>query len=140
MKIVFYQRDSFIKMNIEQLSAILKEKGHECDLFIESGERNFLNSVLNSDADLLAFSCTSGEENWVLNTVAKIKKEMPIPMIIGGPHATFFPQIIEAPGVDYICRGEGEGALLDLMEALANKTIDIKKIPNIWSKHSEGII
>ncbi|MFX0052812.1 MAG: B12-binding domain-containing radical SAM protein, partial [Candidatus Hermodarchaeota archaeon] len=31
-------------------------------------------------------------------------------------------------------------ALLDLIEAMANKTIDIKQIPNIWSKNSEGII
>jgi radical SAM superfamily enzyme YgiQ (UPF0313 family) len=140
MRVVFLQRDSFIKLGIEQLSAVLKGNGHECDLFIESGEANFFKSLLNSGADLFAFSCTSGGEKWVLDTVAKIKREKSTPVIIGGPHATFFPQILEAVGVDYICRGEGEGALLDLVEALVNKSIDIKKIPNIWSKNCNGAI
>ena len=39
MKVVFLQRDSFVKLSIELLSAVLKKNGHDCILFIESGEK-----------------------------------------------------------------------------------------------------
>ena len=38
--------------------------------------------------------------------------------VVGGPHPTFVPSAIEAAGVDIICRGEGEQAVLELMKAL----------------------
>ncbi len=63
MKVVFLQKDSFVKIAVEYLSAVLKADGHHCDLFIESGERHFLKSALESRADLYAFSCTTGGED-----------------------------------------------------------------------------
>lgn len=60
MKIVFLQKDSFVKIAIEQLYAVLKKHGHQSEIFIESGEKDFLKSVLGSGADLFAFSCTTG--------------------------------------------------------------------------------
>ena len=140
MKIVFLDRDSFVKVAIEQLSAVLKENGHECDLFIESGERNFLKSVLESGADLFAFSCTTGGEPWVLKISAELKKQSSVPIIIGGPHATFFPDVIEDPNIDFICRGEGEYGLLELLDAMENNPDSIKNIRNIWSKDSSGMV
>jgi radical SAM superfamily enzyme YgiQ (UPF0313 family) len=59
---------------------------------------------------------------------------------VGGPHATFFPDIIENPNIDYVCRGEGEEGLIELAEAMANDTDRIKEIPNIWSKDAAGRI
>jgi radical SAM superfamily enzyme YgiQ (UPF0313 family) len=140
MKVVFLHRDSFIKIAIEQLSAVLKKNGHGSDVFIESGERNFLKSALESGADLFAFSCTTGGESWVLKTSAELKKKSSTPIIVGGPHATFFPDIIEYPDIDYICRGEGEDGLLELLEAMAKNPESIKDIRNIWSKDSSGKI
>ncbi len=37
-----------------------------------------------------------------------IKKEMDCVIIFGGPHPTFFPELISNSYVDIICRGEGE--------------------------------
>ncbi len=37
--------------------------------------------------------------------------------VFGGPHPTYFPEFVEEPGVDAVCIGEGEGAILDLVEA-----------------------
>ena len=140
MKVVFLQKDSFVKIAIEQLSAVLKKDGHDCDLFIESGEKDFLKSALESKPDLYAFSCTTGGEVWVEKTASELRKNCSIPTIVGGPHTTFFPQIIEQPFIDYICKGEGEMAILDLLDCMYGNPDGIRKIQNIWSKDHAGKI
>ncbi len=130
MKITFLQQDSFVKIAVEQLSAMLKSRGHHCDLFIESGEKQFLESAFASSPDLFAFSCTTGGESWVNGIAAEIKKQTSTPVIVGGPHPTFFPQMIENPDIDFICRGEGDMALCDLVESL-HQPERIKTIPNL---------
>jgi radical SAM superfamily enzyme YgiQ (UPF0313 family) len=140
MKVVFLQKDSFVRLAIEILSAVLKINGHETDIFIESGERDFINAALRSNADLFAMSCSTGSESWTLRTAESIRKKSSIPIIVGGPHATFYPQFIENSNIDFICRGEGEDALLDLLKALSTNPDGIKDIPNIWSKDNSGQI
>ncbi|MHC4618337.1 MAG: B12-binding domain-containing radical SAM protein [Planctomycetota bacterium] len=140
MKVVFIQRDSFAKLGVERLSAVLKHEGHECDIFIESGERRFIKSILESGADLFAFSCTTGEESWVSETASKLRQKSSTPVMVGGPHATFYPQFIEDRSIDYLCRGEGETALPELLEAMAANPERIGQIPNVWSKDPSGKI
>lgn len=140
MKIVFLQKDSFVRLAIEILSAVLKDSDHETDVFIESGERDFINSALESKADLFAMSCSTGSESWVIDTAEKLRRKSSTPIIVGGPHATFYPQLIENSNIDYICRGEGEFALIDLLEAMSRNPEGIKDIQNIWSKDADGNI
>jgi radical SAM superfamily enzyme YgiQ (UPF0313 family) len=140
MKVVFLQKDSFVRLAVELLSAVLKNNGHESDVFIESGERDFIGAAHNSGADLFAMSCSTGSESWVIRTSEEIKNKSSIPIIVGGPHSTFYPQLIENPNIDYICQGEGEQALLDLLDAMATNPQKIKEIQNIWSKDTSGNI
>lgn len=140
MKVVFLQKDSFVRLAIELLSAVLKKSGHESDVFIESGERDFINAALESKADLFAMTCSSGGEAWVIKTAKGIREKISTPIIVGGPHATFYPQLIENPNIDYICQGEGEQALLELLDAMAHNPQGIKEIQNIWSKDASGNI
>jgi radical SAM superfamily enzyme YgiQ (UPF0313 family) len=140
MKVVFLQKDSFVRLAIELLSAVLKNNGHDAEVFIESGERDFINAALANKPDLFAMYCSTGSESWVVRTSEEIKKNCSTPIIVGGPHATFYPQLIENPNIDYICQGEGEQALLDLLNALANNPQGIKDIHNIWSKDVSGNI
>jgi len=46
----------------------------------------------------------------------KIKMGINCFSIFGGPHPTFFPDMINENGVDAICIGEGEQAILDILE------------------------
>lgn len=73
--------------------------------------------------DIIGFSCTTGEHNWVLEVAKKIKKVMDIPIILGGPHPTFFPEIINDSNIDIICIGEGEHATLELLNKMEKKKI-----------------
>jgi len=57
-----------------------------------------------------------------------------IPTVVGGPDATFAPEIvIRSPSVDMVCVGEGEFALVELCDRLSSGE-DITAIGNLWVK------
>ena len=140
MKVVFLQKDSFVKIGIMLLCAVLKEKGHAVDIIVESGESKFIEAALNSKADLFGFSCTTGGEDWVLEVAEKLKKHGETPVLIGGPHVTFFPEFIKNKNIDWLCRGEGEQAIVELVEALESNPADAHKVANICSLTDTGTI
>jgi len=68
-----------------------------------------------------------------------IRKEFDIPMLLGGPHPTFYPEVLDAGPFDMICRGEGEFALPDLLDAI-DAGDDYSHIQNIWIKRDGKVI
>jgi len=36
----------------------------------------------------------------------ELKQKLDFVSVFGGPHPTYFPQVVNEPGVDYIVRGE----------------------------------
>ncbi|MBN2407375.1 MAG: B12-binding domain-containing radical SAM protein [Elusimicrobia bacterium] len=133
-KILFLQNYWHEQLGVMRISALLKKHGHECGLLISDG-RSLLRLVKKSRFDLIAFSCTSGQHYWALKTAMQIKKTLPsgISIILGGPHPTFFPEVIEHPAVDIICRGEGEYPMLELADDIGSGR-DISRIENLWVK------
>lgn len=137
-KIIFLQYAIFEHLGTEYLSAILKKGGHKCNLFIYGLEKNILNTVLNEKPDIVAISCITGIHKWALCVAEEIKKRSNIIILLGGPHATFFPEIINDKNVDVVCRGESEYTLLELADKLRDKK-DITKIKNLWVKKNKRI-
>jgi anaerobic magnesium-protoporphyrin IX monomethyl ester cyclase len=77
---------------------------------------------------------------WAVQTAQAVKAAHPDCLVVlGGPHPTFFPEVIEASGIDIICRGEGEEALVELAEALDSDTVT-DHILNLWVKGPDGSI
>ncbi|MCK5421956.1 MAG: B12-binding domain-containing radical SAM protein [Deltaproteobacteria bacterium] len=138
-KIAFLQSEYEDKLGVLYLIAYLKVKGHLAEMFIEKSK--WLDDVKEFQPNILGFSCLTGGHLWVESYVEKIKKEKrwDIPIIIGGSHATFFPQMIENPYIDFICRGEGEYALKELLDKI-EKGEDLTSIQNIWAKRNGLII
>lgn len=57
-----------------------------------------------------------------------------IPTIVGGPYATFAPEIVIAEGsVDMVCVGEGEATLVELCDKMVAGE-DLSRIGNLWLK------
>ena len=139
MKIAFLQREWFENIGIMSLAGILKKAGFEVEAFVNSAEKNLLSSVIKFDPQIVCFSCTTGEHLWALDMAEKIKKSRRVFTVFGGPHPTFFPDIIENPAVDAVCRGEGEYPLLELVQAL-EKGSSVDKIRNLYVKKSGKII
>ncbi len=122
------------------LSAVLRQEGHQT-WFLPVEELNkqaFLEAVGGFNPDLVAFSSVYIQWRYVKQLCRWIKEEFPRPIIAGGIHPTLSPEeCISCPDVDWICRGEGEYALRDVVRALENGS-PIEKIENIWCRDKSG--
>ena len=132
-KIIFLQNILYEYLGTMYISASLKKVGHDCDILVKGYDKNIVKSAIESDADIIAFSCATGLHKWALKIAKEIKKKTDKLILFGGPHPTFFPEVINKPQVDIICRGEGEEAIVDLANSLDQKK-EITKIKNLWVK------
>lgn len=120
------------------LSAFLKQNGHECFFIDLALEKDYSRAIENIKPDITAYSITTGKHIYYQQLNLKLKKKFKFISIFGGPHTTFFPEFIEAEGVDVICRGEGEHSLLEFVEALQSNK-DYTSIKNLWIKSNGKI-
>ena len=137
--ILFLQNLPFEYMGPMYISALLKKHGHRCRLIIVSEHKDYLDEIREYDPDIIAFSTMTGPHKWVLETAEKVKTIVDKPVILGGAHPTFFPEIINDPSVDIVCMGEGEYAALELADKI-DKGEDISGIKNLWIKKEGKII
>lgn len=136
-EIVFVQNLPYEYPGTGLISALLKKHGHRVNVVISSNF-NLIKKSLNS-RKIVAFSIMTGMQHWALDIASAIKKEFNSFIIMGGPHPTYYPEIIENNGhIDAICRGEGEYAMLDLANALDANT-DTCGIANLWVKNGKKI-
>lgn len=138
MKILFISYSGFVSFGMMQLSSVLKKAGFSASLIIPRNNQELIKEINQTQPDLIAFSCTTGIHNWALDKARIIKEKFNTPIIMGGPHPTFCPDVINEQGIDMICIGEGEEALLELMNKM-KKHKDITSIKNIWVKKDNKI-
>jgi anaerobic magnesium-protoporphyrin IX monomethyl ester cyclase len=135
LKILFVIKDvEYIDpMGIMLLSALAKEKGHTTAVSVLANGK-LKDDVLAFGPDVVAFSAKTGEHKYYLAANNQIKGfDKSIFTIMGGPHATFFPEIISQYDINALCIGEGDDAWPELLTALEDKT-SIDNIPNIVTK------
>ncbi|MFH1397332.1 MAG: radical SAM protein [Candidatus Omnitrophota bacterium] len=119
MKIAFLQETVNQNIGIMYLSAVLKSKGHHCDLFVESLEKDFIGAVKAYQPDIVGFSIITGGHLWALNIAGCLKKLLPKTLtVFGGHHPMYFPEIVQQPQVDAIARGESEVSFPELINRL----------------------
>jgi radical SAM superfamily enzyme YgiQ (UPF0313 family) len=135
MKILFAIKDvEYIDpMGIMLLSALAKEKGHTTALNVLS-ERNLGDTVKTLRPDVVAFSAKTGEHKYYIRANEIVKGiSKTVFTVMGGPHTTFFPEIIETHDIDALCVGEGDEAWTELLQAVeTNGPVDA--IPNIVTR------
>jgi radical SAM superfamily enzyme YgiQ (UPF0313 family) len=133
-----YKYEYLEPLGIMSLASFLQLHGHRCEFIDLAFENHLLNEVRKINPDIIAYSITTGCHSFYQQLNLELKKDCRFLSIFGGPHATFFPDLIQEEGVDVICRGEGEGAILDLANALDGGQ-DIKTISNLWVKSNGQI-
>lgn len=138
-KIVFVQDLMAEFHGVMHISSVLKKHGHFCDLIISSDISEVTSFLKSQKPDIIGFSLMSGVQQWALMMASGIKKNFPRSKIVfGGVHPTYFPEILEEAPVDIICRGEGEYAALDLMDAVEEGK-SYTHIKNLWVKEGGRI-
>lgn len=122
------------------ISGLLKKRGHTVDVFIASGnDDDIIGDIAAFKPDIIGFSCTTGIHKWALQFAEKMRRRVPGKVLFGGPHATYFPEVIQEPAVDIICRGEGEGAVLELADRI-DRGVALEDTANFWFKVDGKII
>lgn len=143
MKCLFIYRTASLDitdpMGIMHLIAAAKRGGHEADLLLSNLEKNLFRAAREYRPEVIGFSVTSGSEHYYLELIRRLRRHLDFLSLVGGPHPTFFPEIIEEPEVDIICRGEGDIALVDLLDRLRDGR-DYSDVPNLWVKKNGAII
>ncbi len=120
------------------LSSALKAAGHEVELSIAT-RHDPLAVAREFQPDVAAYSVITGSQRYYLTVNRQIKAELPHTFsAFGGPHPTFFPEMVQEEGVDGICRGEGEEAFVDLVDALADGGLESALGTANWSFQING--
>jgi radical SAM superfamily enzyme YgiQ (UPF0313 family) len=123
------------------MSAVLKEAGHEVALTIAAQE-DPVQVAKAVQPDIVGYSVMTGSQNYYFKLNQAIRDALDgkkVMSVFGGPHPTFFPEMIRQEGVDGLCVGEGEGPMVDLANALDNGGFQ-PDIPNWWFKVEGEII
>jgi len=76
--------------------------------------------------DFVCFSICTGEHKFALDTNNALKKKYQFKSIFGGSHCTFFPEMADGENIDFCVRGQGETAILDIVEGREKNRI-VKK-------------
>lgn len=138
-RVIFVQALPMPRTGAMQLSAVLKQAGHSCEVIVTSLERDPIRAILEREPNLVALSCTTGEHRPASDFATRLMEASPdLPIVMGGPHPTCWPDVVRLPALDAICRGEGEGAIVDLADCVANGAdnhlADCQGIPNVTVK------
>lgn len=119
------------------LSAVLKEKGHQTVLGVLQ-EEDVERKIASWKPDMLAYSMMSVDMREMVNFHKKLRNKTKIFSILGGPHASLYRKCVDTSGVDAICVGEGEEAIIEVAERLQNGR-DMSGIPNIMLPGQSGL-
>ncbi len=140
MKVLFIQNNGIQEsIGIANISGMLKSHGHETDLILMTHTQDLEETLRAANPQLIAFSALTGVHHSLIAIARRIKKTLDVPIVMGGPHPTYSPEVINNDGIDIICRGEGEEAFLELVEKLeAGK--NITKIANLHVKTKDGTV
>ena len=147
----FYSPDgNEIAMPIASMAAYLKRDFPWVDVFLEPvlilrdseqySPSNYAKSIESYQPDLIAFSIMSPHWYPMEPYFAELKQLMPdLPICIGGYQAMLSQeQTIENPNIDFICVGDGEYAIGNIVDHL--KGAKDGPIDGMWEKLNDGSV
>ena len=114
MKFLFVQKSGLPWHGIMSLAATLKDKSVDVDLILTDEEKRPLEYIKKFGPDFVGFPVITGEHAWIQPFAEEIKERLPkVKIVMGGPHATFYPETLSNKA--WIIRGEAELLLADLL-------------------------
>jgi radical SAM superfamily enzyme YgiQ (UPF0313 family) len=116
----------FPPIGIMSLSAVLKRAGHECVLFDQANPETpddvIIEEIRRQRPDLVGLSFLSTTSYPYAKLLARRIRasDAAVSLAFGGVFATLNAELVkqQCPEVDFVCRGDGEQLLLDLVASL----------------------
>lgn len=139
MKVLYAHKNHPVEpLGIGYLSSSTSRGNHESKLILTNHknlEDKIFKEIEEYQPDILAQSIIFGSHPYAIELNKKVKQKYPnIISVLGGPAATFTPELLER-GFDVICRYEGENPFLEFLNALEQKK-DVGNIQNLWVKEN----
>jgi len=127
---------------VASLAAVLADAGHDTGLYhlTRPARRvDFQDTLRGESPDLLGFVTMTREYPQVKEYVLWAKDTLDVPVISGSYHPTTLPEeVIATDGVDMLCQGEGEKALLELVGHM-DAGEDYRFTQSIWIKVGDTV-
>ncbi len=133
---------TWVPLGIASLAAALRAAGfdaHAMDL--HDADREEVETLFKEVApDIVGISCFTFGRGSAMQTAALARRVLPhASVVMGGPHATFFPHQALAYGdVDIVVKGEGEMIMVALAVAL-DLGGDLGDVPGIVYREGEAV-
>ena len=115
-------------LGLGYLAAVLEREHHQVSIFdlslaADSALETDLLPVVAFDPHLIGITAMTSVYQNVLETATLLKASLGRPIVLGGPHATMFPErvLTEVPVLDYVVQGEGEATILELVQVLEGR-------------------
>lgn len=134
-------------LGLAYLAAVLERDGHQVSVFdlgldpslpLEDG----VGRVAAFGPHLIGINAMTSVYQSALETAILLKASLGRPVVLGGPHATVYPErvLTESPVIDYVIRGEGEETLLALVRALEAGSRDLSVIQGLTYRSRGEIV
>ncbi len=120
------------------LSRAVKDAGHEMQAICLPDPR-WLAKIRDYAPDVVTWSLMTGTHKQIFDVNRFLKSKFDFFSLMGGPHVTFVPDCVKDPAIDAICLGEGEGAIVELLDTL-QKGDDWRGIRNLAWSNGDGEI
>lgn len=98
------------------IGTILSEAGYDVKVYIEHVKPPEWARL--AESDLVCFSCLNAGAGKVYRLAGEIRRRLGIPTIVGGTHATYFPESC-LEHCDYAVLGEGDETIVELVDTLS---------------------
>ena len=144
MRVLFLELDTENEWAVASLgpgflAAWLRAHGHEAAFLRIAADLSIADvgaAIRRESPGLIGVSITTRQWLRARDVLADLRQGgSDIPVVVGGLHATFSPEdVLRHDGIDYVCLGEGEAALLDLVNALQSGSGVSGPIANIWPR------
>jgi len=151
-----FNKDNYIQHGIAYIAAYLNKYKIDTDyidLRMCKDWNDLFNRIIESNGDVFGISSMTVDFDIAIKVARYIKKKLPkSKVIIGGIHVTLVPEDgLKNKSFDYVVTGEGEKAMLKLVNDIENKVtskrlirgepVDLEEIPHInrdMFYHREG--
>jgi len=138
-RILFLQVQLFPYPGLYYICGALKAAGHEYRVAAGNHPEAVEREIRAFRPQVIGFPAMTGIHREILKAAERIKEFHPEgKILLGGIHPTLFPQVLENPSVDFICRGEGEFPTVELLDALEGKR-ELSSVMNVWYKEG-GVV
>jgi len=120
--------NSYPSLGLGYLAAVLEQRGHRAAIFDFGLDprrplADEVADVLAFQPDLIGLTSMTSAYHSVEQTIELLRAGTQATLVIGGPHATVFPErtLREQPALDYLVFGEGEETLLELVDVVEGR-------------------